>query len=230
MVTPLLSPKDQAAITEAVTEAEARTSGEIVCVIAARVSAYRETPLAFAALAALALPLLLIAAGFDPSRLADLPGAWTAANEDPRRALTTVFAAYAALQAAVFVITGFIVNIPPVRRALTPRWLKHRRVGAAALGQLAHAAQSAGPHGAAIVVFASRDDRIVDVVTTPAVHQVADPSTWSEAVAAAQAGLRRGAPGDGLSAALRLCGAALARHFPGNRDDANRSPDAPLEI
>ncbi len=56
-----LEPLDQARIATAIAEAEARTSAEIVCVLARDSGAYALYPLVWAAALALALPAPLIA-------------------------------------------------------------------------------------------------------------------------------------------------------------------------
>ncbi len=59
-----LSATDHARISLAIAEAETRTSGEIFCVLAERVSSYRDISLGWAAAAALILPLALVPLGF----------------------------------------------------------------------------------------------------------------------------------------------------------------------
>lgn len=56
----MLNDNDRKRIAEAVTEAEAGTTGEVTCVLTERVSNYREVPLAWAALVSLCLPPVLV--------------------------------------------------------------------------------------------------------------------------------------------------------------------------
>src|SRR5271155_5526148 len=58
----ILSSEDQRRVTEAITAAERRTAGEIVCVLARASSDYLTYAVAWSALAALAAPWPLIAA------------------------------------------------------------------------------------------------------------------------------------------------------------------------
>jgi putative membrane protein len=54
-----------------------------------------------------------------------------------------------------------------------------------------------------------------------------EPRVWDQAMAVLTAGLRRGEPGAGLSAAIKLCGEVLAERFPpGATDNPNQLPDA----
>jgi putative membrane protein len=68
-----MTPEDQARIAEAVAAAEKTTAGEIFCVLAPEVSDYRETPLVWAAAAALILPGAALFAGLRPDLFVSIP-------------------------------------------------------------------------------------------------------------------------------------------------------------
>src|SRR5258706_12922554 len=72
----MLNEKDRARISAAITEVEAKTSGEIFCVLAKDVSRYREVPLLWAAVAAFAVPPLLVLAGLHRPALAPIFSKW----------------------------------------------------------------------------------------------------------------------------------------------------------
>src|SRR5258706_14951641 len=76
----MLNEKDRARISAAITEVEAKTSGEIFCVLAKDVSRYREVPLLWAAVAAFAVPPLLVLAGLHRLAPASLFSSRTAGN------------------------------------------------------------------------------------------------------------------------------------------------------
>src|SRR5690606_32712808 len=99
--------QDHARVAEAIARAEENTSGEIFCVVARQVSSYRDVSLAWAAAAALLLPLALIPLGFGAHWLPGLPGLWAAEWQAAHAAAREVeigqaLAAYALVQAAVF--------------------------------------------------------------------------------------------------------------------------------
>ena len=56
----MLNDKDRARISAAITQAESKTSGEIFCVLARRVSRYREIPLLWATVAGFLVPPALV--------------------------------------------------------------------------------------------------------------------------------------------------------------------------
>ncbi|HTK34674.1 MAG TPA: TPM domain-containing protein [Caulobacteraceae bacterium] len=214
-------------IAAAVADAEANTSGEILCVVAAKVSDYRETPLAWAAAAALIAPPAAVVLGLRLDRLADQFSGWTAAHGGAP--IGPFLSAYALFQAAVFVLALAVVSVPSVRRALTPRSLKQRRVRKAALAHFAGARPLLAPEKTAVLIFASIEDRQMEIVADAAIDAKVEQSVWDEAVCQALAEIALDGPAAGMATAVALCGAALAAHFP---DDGapDAFPDRPLQI
>jgi putative membrane protein len=209
----MLNKADHDSIASAVRQAEAATSGEILCVVAAKVSNYRETPLAWGAGAALLLPPIALALG---ARI--LPAAaqgWDAGAAGSDNAIVMALSGYALGQILVFALVSLtLAAFAPIKRALTPGVLKHRRVRQAAMAQLMATRLLGSQIGAAIVIFASLEDRMVAVVADEAIHQKVGDHAWDKAVAAVLDGVKRGAPAAGFVEAVNLCGALLAEHFP----------------
>jgi putative membrane protein len=214
----MLSETDHKRIADAITLAESKTSGEIFCVLAHEVSRYREVPLVWASAAALLLPALAVLAGFDP-----FSANW--GDISTRELLTT----YSLLQAALFLAVALIVAQPPVRRLMTPRFLKRHRVRqmarhhfAAGGARLSHAE----PH---ILIYASLADRQVELVAHDAIHRAVGEGPWNAAVAAVTAGMKARRPADGFIRAIEICGEALAAHFPSDGHAKNVLPNDILE-
>jgi putative membrane protein len=59
----MLTESEHTRIAHAITEAKSKSAGEIFCVLTHEVSRYREVPLAWAAVAAFVVPLLLTFVG-----------------------------------------------------------------------------------------------------------------------------------------------------------------------
>lgn len=224
----MLSKDDLDAIAAAVTAAERRTSGEIVCAVAQRVSDYAEVPLAWAAAAALILPPVALALGLRPLAVSGAFGDWIvghmASMDDT---VAAALAAFGAVQAAVFGVAWLLFSIPAVRRAVTPGWIKTRRVRQAAFAQYAATGLAVRDDLTGVVVFASLDDRRVEVIADPLIHAKVGQDAWAPVAATVTNGMRRNRPGEGLAQAVALCGDILAAHFP---DDgaANRLADRPI--
>ncbi|MES2035244.1 MAG: TPM domain-containing protein [Pseudomonadota bacterium] len=221
-----MTEQDHDRIAAAVAAAEANTSGEIYCVMAPAVSEYRETPLAWAAAAALLLPALALLLGFEPQMLSRLFGGWEvghAAATD--HTIFTALAIYVGLQAAVFVIAVLVVSIPPVRRALTPRSLKAERVHRAAMEQFLSKGLQNTRERTGVLLFASLAEHRAEVVADEGIYAVAPHAVWDEVVALLIAGLKRKDPAGGFEAAVKRSGEILAQYVPPRADNPNELPD-----
>lgn len=217
---------DHERIAAAVAAAEATTSGEIYCVLAPAVSDYRETPLAWAAGAALLLPALALLLGFEPQMLGRLFGGWEvghAAATD--RTVFSALATYVGLQAVVFVVAALVVSIPPVRRALTPRSLKAERVHRAAMEQFLAKGLHMTRERTGVLLFASLAEHRAEVVADEGIYAVAPHEVWDEVVALLVAGLKRKDVAGGFEAAVKRSGEILARYVPPRADNPNELPD-----
>ena len=210
----------------AIAEAETRTSGEIFCVLAGSVSSYRDVSLTWAAAAALILPLLLIPAGFEPSWVPGFSDGWEAGHLAARDiTVGHALAAYALLQAGVFLLTFLLTSIPAVRRIATPRRIRTARVRRAALQQfLAHGLHVTESR-TGVLLFACMADHQVEVIADEGIHAQVDRAVWAEAAEALAVGLKRGDAAGGFEAAVRLTGAVLAEHFPPGQRNHNELDD-----
>lgn len=223
-----LAPSDLATIEAAITEAEARTTGEIYCVVTDQSGDYGETPLAWAAGAALLGPALLLLGGIHVTA-PDLLGGWTAAQvgEVAGRAARSALIGAIVLQAALFVATLVLVALPPLRLALTPRAFKRDRVRRRALEQFAAKNLHLTRERTGVLIFVSFGERMAELIADEGIAGHVEPRVWDEAMAALVAGLRRGEAGAGVAAAVRLCGDVLAERFPPRaRDNPDELPNA----
>lgn len=230
-MTQRLTQGEQTRIAEAVAAAEARTSGEIMCVLTEEVSSYREVALAWAAAVALLVPPLAFFAGVQPLSISDALGGWSIAQGSPGAEVRIGLAltVYAAAQAALFAAALLFFTIPAVRRRLTPGRLKDRRVHSAAFRHFVGTRMHLRPDLTGVLIFASIADRRMEVIADEAIHAKVGQGAWDTVVREALAAMRQGAPADGLMRAVTLCGELLARHFP---DDGgpNAFPDQPVQV
>jgi putative membrane protein len=226
----MLTQGDHKQISSAIETVEAKTSGEIFCVLAHEVSTYREVPLAWGAIAAFVIPPLLVLAGLHRLAMADIFSSWT--DESLRAVeglILRVISAYALVQAGLFLSVALVVSLPSVRRAMTPSALKQHRVRQVARHHFAAAGarlSDAEPH---ILIFASLADRKVELVAHDAIHKVVGDKPWNDAVAAVAEGMKAGRPADGFVRGIEICGAALAAHFPPQGPAKNQLPNTVLE-
>jgi putative membrane protein len=213
----MLSDDDRKRIADAVTQAELGTTGEITCVLAQQVSNYREVPLAWAALASLCLPPLLVLTGLHETLL---HGGWSDGTGEDQT--VRALAAYAGLQAVLFVVVALLANWPPLRRLLTPGMLKRHRVGQVARHHYAAVGTRLPPDSPHILIFACFQDHRVELVANPAIHAAEGQALWEAAVAAVVQGMKSGQSAEGFIQAVQMCGDAMARHFPASGPDENR--------
>lgn len=221
-----IDPAAKARIQAAIAAAEAGTSGEIFCVLAGRVSSYRDVALAWAATAALLLPLIAVPFIWDASWTGALTDDWRAAHAAATSAeVGAILAAYAMAQAVIFVLTFLIVSLPPVRRWTTPAPIRRARVRKAALHQfLAHGLHVTEAR-TGVLLFACLADHRVEVIADVGIHSRVEAEVWADAVEALTGGLKAGDPARGFEAAIALCGDVLAEHFPPAPRDRNEVAD-----
>lgn len=213
-------------IAAAIAAAETRTSGEIFCVLARRVSSYRDVSLGWAAAAALILPLGLIPLGFEAAWIPGFADSWEAAHLAAREVSTgQALGAYAVIQAVVFLSVYLITRIPVVTRWVTPRAIRRARTRNAAVQQfLAHGLHVTEAR-TGVLIFAALADHQVEIVADEGIHARVDQTVWGDAAEALSQGLKRGDAAAGFEAAVGLCGEVLADHFPPRPSNPNEVAD-----
>jgi putative membrane protein len=221
-----LNSGEHARVASAIAAAEARTSGEIFCVLARRVSSYHDVSLAWAAAAALILPLGLIPLGFQPDWIPGMADSWEAAHLASRDiSAGHALGAYAIVQAVLFLAVYLITRLPAVTRWVTPRAIRRARVRDAAVQQfLAHGLHVTEAR-TGVLIFAALSDHQVEIVADQGIHSRVDHSVWGDVAEALSQGLKRDDPAAGFEAAIGLCGEVLAQHFPPNAANRNEVPD-----
>lgn len=224
----MLSDNDRDRIAAAVQAAEARTTGEIYCVVAGQSSEYREIPLAWGAIAALAGPALLLLAGIRVSAPDLGADDWSAAQVTA----TAEAAAHSALLGAIllqgllFLIAAFIGSIGPVRRLLTPRTIKRDRVRRRAQDIFLSKNLAATRERTGVLIYVSVAEHMAELIADEGIAAKVDNAVWEDAMARLMAGFKAGEPAKGFEDAVKLCGDILAEHFPPRgQDNPNELPD-----
>jgi putative membrane protein len=196
-----LSKEDHERIASALHSAEAKTSSEIVCVLAQTSSHTTALPVLIAAVVALTMPWLLIAS--------------TAMTV--HRILS--------LQVASFVVLLVLLCVPRVRVALMPRKARRAIAHRAAMEQFNSRGIGRGKDRSGILIFVSFAERYVRIIADDEIAERVAQSEWQEAVDALVAHMRDGRIADGFITAIDVCGNALARHFPRTGTSMERRSD-----
>jgi putative membrane protein len=196
-----ISVDDRERISAAIRAAEAKTSGEIVCVLAQSSATATALPVFLAAIGALALPWLLVS-------LTAMP---------VYRILS--------LQIVAFVIlTGFFCW-SPVRVALMTRRTR-RAVAHGVAMELFRIRGLSGKSGrAGVLIFVSLAERYARIIADDGISARVPKSQWQAAVDALVAHMRDGRIADGFVAAIDLCGNELAKHCPRTETSRDELPD-----
>jgi putative membrane protein len=227
---PLLTTADLQAIEAAVRAAEARTTGEIYCVVAEESSDYHGTPLAWGAAVALLAPALLLLAGVHVTAPdMSMFGGWTADQVEDVGESTARAALIGTLllQAALFAATSLVVAIRPIRRALTPQGMKREKVRQRAEEQFIAKNLHATRERTGVLIYVSAAERMAELIADEKIHSQVEDGAWDRAMAALTDGLRRQRPVEGFTAAIGLCADLLAGRFPARPgDNPNELPDA----
>lgn len=223
----MFSDADRTAIANAITAAEATTSGEIVAIVSDRRDRYAAAGLAYAVLLAFALPLVATLIGFGPDHVGLLTD-WSSgdAAADLRRAVE----AYAAVQIVIFVVAAALFVRTPLGARLTPRAIKREHVHAAALTQFKAGGIGTTRAHTGVLIFVSLPDRIAEVVADTGIYAKVAPAHWATTVTALTDGIKAGTPGAGFVRAIELAGAVLTEHFPATSDNPDELPNRLIEI
>ena len=209
------TPDDHRRIEAAVANAEAGTSGDIFCVLSGEVSTYREVPIFWGAAVALLVPPLLLALAMRPALDAITEGGWTVAQASATESqIAYALTGYAIAQVLLFGIVTLLVSLAPVRRVLTPRFLKRHRVKKAAYHHFVAAHSHAKESDTGILIFVALVERQVEVLADAAIHAKCGDAVWARAAAAVQQGMKDPDPTAGIERAVAICGEALKAGFP----------------
>ncbi|WP_332770054.1 TPM domain-containing protein [Phenylobacterium sp.] len=223
----MLNETDRARIQAAIRQGETRTSGEIYCVVAQESSDYLEIPLAWAAVAALVAPALLLAAGIQVAA-PELGQGWTAAqmSDIATTAARSALTGAILLQGVLFVVVAILAALPPVRRLLTPRALKRHRVRRRASEQFLAKSLQSTRERTGVLIYVSIDEHMAELIADDGIAAKVDGQVWDAAMTRLMEGFKAGRPAEGFEAAIGLCVDILAQHVPARAgDNPNELPD-----
>jgi putative membrane protein len=221
-----VSAADHDLVTAAVAAAEARTSGEIVTVVAAQSNDYDDVALVWASIIAfIAMSVIALFPEFYRGIYDRLTGGWgheLTANQW----LGTVIA----IGVIKWIGVWLILLWRPLRLWLTPRAILAGRVRARAvdLFKVGTEAKTLGRTG--VLLYVSLKEHRADIVADQAIAAKVSPDVWGDAMAALIDHVRAGRPGEGMAEAVRQIGVVLAEHFPRGSENPNELPDRLIEL
>lgn len=201
----LLKDGDAEVIGAEIERQEARTSGEIVAVLAAQSGSYRLLPLFLAAFIALLVPLILIY----------LPGL-----TEGRFVIWAADKIYF-IQLLVFVVLAFVLSQRPLRYWIVPGSLKNKWARAHALEQFAAQEMHTTAGRTGVMIFVSVLEHYAEVIADQAIYEKVPPEDWQHIVADLVSQIQRKDPKKGFIMAITSAGDLLSEHFPPGTEDEN---------
>jgi putative membrane protein len=196
-----ISVQDRKRISAAIRDAEQRTSGEIVCVLARESTDATALPLLLAALIAIILPWPLVALTAMPVNLILL------------------------LQLLVFFGLGVVLCLPRVRIALVPRAARRAMAHRVAMEQFMIRGVGRKAERTGVLIFVSLAEHYARIVADRGIADRVSQRQWQEAVDELIAHTRDGRVADGFVAAIERCGKVLEENFPLTDSSSGELPD-----
>ena len=202
------SADDKARITAAIHAAEKNTSGEFVAVVARASDHYVLLPLIWSAILALLFPGACLLAGWHER--------WVHLYQ---------------IQLLIFIVlTVLILSVPGLHLMLVPTGVKHAHARRMARAQFYEQGVQLTAHHSGVLFFVSLAERYVEIVADKGIHEKLGQAHWQGIIDAFVAHVRAGRVIDGFVGAIGACGAAMAEHYPPDRNDTSELSDGLIEI
>ncbi len=194
----LFTEADRQRIREAVSQAEGRTSGEIVPYVVPQSSRYDAAVWRGASVAALLAlgAAMLVVQFYEGWGLPWLYASWGTA------VLVLAAGVFGAVAAAY---------VPPLKRLLAGPALLDRRVHQRAMQAFVEEEVFATRDRTGILLFISLLEHRIEVLGDTGINRKVTPDEWTDVVLRIRVGIRQGNVADGLVEAIALCGQLLER-------------------
>jgi putative membrane protein len=202
----MITAEDSERLASAIRDAEARTAGEIVVIVAAQAGAYRAVPLLWALLAALTVPWPLIwITTLGPSRIFQL-------------------------QLVAALVLSVVLSLPKRRYKLVPGFVKRAQAHEAATREFVSRGLTRTRERTGVLIYVAAAEHYAEILADIGIADRVDERVWRETVADLIDAIKAGHAADGLLAAIDRVGAVLAEHAPARADDIDEFPNKVILI
>ena len=216
-----LSEADHTVVSDAVKQAEAATSGEIVPVIADRSDGYTDVVLVWAAAAAFtAMSVFALFPAFFLDKIDLLTGGWNAQHTPG-----DIVAWAVGLGLVKFLAVWALLSWDPLRFAFVPTPIRTMRVRDAAVRHFKVGAEQRTHGRTGVLLYLSMREHRAEIVADESIALKVPAEVWGEAMADMLVEIRKGEVGAGIAAGVRDVGVVLSEHFPRGAHDENELPD-----
>ncbi len=202
-----LSEADKQRIAEAIRDAEMKTSGELVTVIARSADTYLYIPILWASIAALTLPAIVLLLTVDLQ-----------------------FPLLYVLQLATFMGLALLFRWNPLKMCLIPKAIKNRRAGRLAWEQFFAQNLHLTQQRTGVLLFVSVAERYVEIIADKGINDIVKRNAWDDIVADFTKRVKVGEITEGFLSAIGACGGLLAEKFPRPEGDIDELPNRLIEI
>lgn len=204
-----LSQDAKARIREKIAEAERTTQSELVCLITRRSARYVFFPSILAALLALFLPVV--------GPLLSLAGG-------PELEIGFQH------QTVLFIVLAGLLVMTPLGLLVTPRSVKRQNAQRFATEQFFANRLHETDDRAAILLFVSLDEHVVEVVADTGINEKVDQSTWDGMVKDFVSRVKANEIEAGFLGIVAAAGAVLTEHFPAKERNEDELPNHLIEL
>jgi putative membrane protein len=202
-----LTDQEKQNISDAIRTAESQTSGEIVTVIAQAADDYFYIPTLWAGLLALLTPGLLLTLPVEID-------------------YTLIYGT----QVLVFVVASMLFRWTPLKLALIPKPIKHRRASRLAHEQFILQGLHQTRERNGLLLFVSVAERYVEIIADQGINDCVQKDTWSSIVGEFVGHVKQRKIADGFIAAIKQSGDILQQHFPAEPVNKNELPNHLIEL
>ncbi len=213
-----LTQEQKDTLREQIHQAESKTTGEIVTVIANQSDSYRYIPLLWAALISLSIP------GFYYLYQFLTTGGWS----DPGEAMAP--ARLYQIQVLVFLGLGTLFQIPALRFFLIPKSVKLHRARRHAHEQFFVQNLHLTDNNTGVLIFVSVAEHYVEIIVDKGIANVVDNSVWEETVAEFIQHMRNDDIATGFASTVEHCKDVLWEHFPATHGRPDELTNNLIEI
>jgi len=214
-----LSDTEKAKLAQQISDAEARTSGEIVTVIAQQSDGYRYIPIMWAALIALSVPGWFYL-------YQHLENAGWASPVDSALTQVRVYQ----WQVLVFLGLAMLFQLPVCRMWMIPTSVKRKRAARHAREQFFLQDLHLTKERTGVLIFVSVAEHYVEIIVDAGIATVVDNSVWNDTVNEFIEHVRRRDIATGFERTIDHCSKILGEHFPANNDRPNELPNHLIEV
>jgi putative membrane protein len=202
----MIAAADRERIASAIRDAEARTAGEIVVVVAGKASSYRSVPLLWALLGALIVPWPLIALTMlGPTRIF-------------------------LVQLVVALVLSLGLSWLSRWQALVPDVVKRSRAHEAATREFAARGLTRTRGRTGVLIYVALAEHYAEILADTGIADKVDAQIWRDVIADLVECIKHERMADGLVRAVDTAGEILARHAPPLGEDEDELPNKVIVI